>query len=79
MTLRSRTNLEPVAGLRSMEYRTRTGALLRIDGIARGAFDGEHERIALPGRDRGRSNARSRAPVAARARHGPPAMEYAGG
>jgi alpha-mannosidase len=29
-------------------YRTRTGALLRIDGVVRGAFDGKHATIELP-------------------------------
>jgi alpha-mannosidase len=31
----------------ALRYRTRTGALLRIDGAVRGAFDREHETIAL--------------------------------
>jgi alpha-mannosidase len=31
-----------------LRYRTRTGALLRIDGVVRGAFDGKHETIDLP-------------------------------
>jgi alpha-mannosidase len=31
-----------------LSYPTRTGALLRIDGVARGAFDGKHGTIALP-------------------------------
>ena len=31
-----------------MRYPTRTGALLRIDGVARGAFDTMHETIVLP-------------------------------
>ena len=31
-----------------LRYPTRTGALLRIDGVVRGAFDGKHEEIALP-------------------------------
>jgi alpha-mannosidase len=31
-----------------LSYPTRTGALLRIDGVARGAFDGKHETIELP-------------------------------
>ncbi len=30
-----------------LRYRTQTGALLRIDGIVRGAFDREHESIAV--------------------------------
>jgi alpha-mannosidase len=31
-----------------LRYPTRTGALLRIDGVVRGAFDGKHETIDLP-------------------------------
>jgi len=31
-----------------LRYATRTGALLRIDGVARGAFDAKHEAIVLP-------------------------------
>lgn len=31
-----------------LRYPTRTGALLRVDGIVRGAFDGKHMTIALP-------------------------------
>jgi hypothetical protein len=31
----------------ALRYRTRTGALLRIGGAVRGAFDREHETIAL--------------------------------
>jgi alpha-mannosidase len=31
-----------------LRYPTRTGALLRIDGAVRGAFDGRHQTIALP-------------------------------
>jgi alpha-mannosidase len=41
--------LEPSDSLRSLRYATRTGALLRIGGVVRGAFDGEHGEIALPG------------------------------
>jgi alpha-mannosidase len=36
------------AGPLRLRYATRTGALLRIDGIVRGAFDGMHETIDLP-------------------------------
>ncbi len=32
----------------ALRYPTRTGALLRIDGAARGAFDPKHETIGLP-------------------------------
>jgi alpha-mannosidase len=35
------------AGSRSVRYRTRTGALLRIDGVVRGAFDAKHETFDL--------------------------------
>jgi alpha-mannosidase len=31
-----------------LSYRTRTGALLRVDGVVRGAFDVQHATIALP-------------------------------
>ncbi|HEY0395278.1 MAG TPA: glycoside hydrolase family 38 C-terminal domain-containing protein [Candidatus Elarobacter sp.] len=31
-----------------LRYATRTGALLRVDGIVRGAFDGKHAAIDLP-------------------------------
>ena len=31
-----------------LRYATRTGALLRVDGVARGAFDAKHESIVLP-------------------------------
>ena len=36
-----------VAGV-TLRYRTRTGALVRVGGIARGAFDREHGRFVLP-------------------------------
>jgi hypothetical protein len=36
------------AGPLRLRYPTRTGALLRIDGAACGAFDGKHETIDLP-------------------------------
>ncbi len=36
------------AGPLRLSYPTRTGALLRIDGVARGAFDGKHAAIELP-------------------------------
>ena len=48
--LRGDEPLMPVAASsRRLRYATRTGALLRIDGIARGAFDAQHETIAIPG------------------------------
>ena len=31
-----------------LRYETRTGALLRIDGVIRGAFDGKHTAIDVP-------------------------------
>ncbi|HYZ16174.1 MAG TPA: glycoside hydrolase family 38 C-terminal domain-containing protein [Candidatus Acidoferrum sp.] len=31
-----------------LRYQTRTGALLRVDGVVRGAFDGKHVTIELP-------------------------------
>ena len=37
----------PDDGHLSVRYRTRTGALLRIDGVARGAFDREHEAFVV--------------------------------
>jgi hypothetical protein len=36
------------AGPLRMRYATRTGALLRIDGVVHGAFDGKHRAIDLP-------------------------------
>ncbi len=47
--LRGRPALVPSEAPRQLRYRTRTGALLRIDGIVCGAFDGEHKEITLPG------------------------------
>ncbi len=38
---------EGVGGESVLKYRTRTGALLRIGGIVRGAFDREHETLVL--------------------------------
>jgi alpha-mannosidase len=46
ITLGARVTLD-AAPLR-LGYATRTGALLRIDGIVRGAFDGKHATIDLP-------------------------------
>ncbi len=50
VVLRSREALEADgrSGQRALRYRTRTGALLRVDGIVRGAFDREHETIVVP-------------------------------
>jgi alpha-mannosidase len=46
VTLAARAEL-PDGTLR-VTYPTRTGAVLRIDGVVRGAFDGMHTSIALP-------------------------------
>ncbi len=46
VTLSARADL-PAGALR-FSYATRTGALLRIDGRVRGAFDGMHRTIELP-------------------------------
>jgi alpha-mannosidase len=43
--LRSRTTLPP--GTVALRYRTRTGALVRVGGIVRGAFDREHDTVPL--------------------------------
>ncbi|GAC1300667.1 MAG: glycoside hydrolase family 38 C-terminal domain-containing protein [Vulcanimicrobiaceae bacterium] len=40
-------------GARTLRYRTRTGALLRVDGVVRGAFDREHTSIVVPAHARG--------------------------
>jgi alpha-mannosidase len=46
VTLAARAEL-PGGPLR-FRYATRTGAVLRVDGVVRGAFDGMHTTIALP-------------------------------
>ena len=46
VTLAARAQLP--GGALQLRYATRTGALLRIDGIVRGAFDGMHPTIDLP-------------------------------
>lgn len=38
----------------SVAYRTRTGAVLRVDGFTAGAFDREHHEVVLPPSDRAR-------------------------
>ncbi len=55
VVLRSREALAAgdVLGARALRYRTRTGALLCVDGVARGAFDREHETIVVPADVRG--------------------------
>src|SRR5579884_4494007 len=42
---------QPVA----IRYRTRTGALLRVDGAAAGAYDREHHEIVVPPAERERA------------------------
>lgn len=46
--------LPPQASPVSISYRTRTGALLRVDGSPAGAFDREHHAVTLPPSDRAR-------------------------
>jgi len=43
---------QPPGGV-ALRYATGTGALLRVDGVVRGAFDREHDTIALPTHVRG--------------------------
>ncbi|GAC1491686.1 MAG: hypothetical protein NVS3B17_02360 [Vulcanimicrobiaceae bacterium] len=43
----------PAPGGIALAYATRTGALLRVDGVVRGAFDREHPTVALPTHVRG--------------------------
>jgi hypothetical protein len=38
----------------SIAYKTWTGALLRVDGVAAGAYDSEHHEVVLPPCDRER-------------------------
>ena len=64
ITLRERAKTAPLAILCAslpastdplqLRYRTRTGALLRVDGLALGAFDREHRDAVIPASDRGR-------------------------
>jgi alpha-mannosidase len=49
-----RGTLPPLAAPVGLRYRTRTGALLRVDGTVAGAFDREHEVVAIPSGDRPR-------------------------
>lgn len=54
VVLRARQALSgDIRGARELRYRTRTGALLRVDGIVRGAFDREHETIVVSADVRG--------------------------
>lgn len=39
----------------SISYRTRTGALLRVDGVAAGAYDREHHDVVVPACERERA------------------------
>src|SRR5436305_4869866 len=47
--------LPPQPGPVCISYRTRTGALLRVDGVAAGAYDREHHDVLLPLSDRERA------------------------
>jgi alpha-mannosidase len=42
-----RAELAPQPAPVAIRYRTRTGALLRVDGVAAGAFDREHDEVVL--------------------------------
>ena len=46
--------LPPQTQVVGISYKTRTGALLRVDGAAAGAFDREHHEVLLPPSDRAR-------------------------
>lgn len=46
--------LPPQNGEVSLSYKTHLGALLRVDGIAAGAYDREHHEVVLPPSDRER-------------------------
>lgn len=46
--------LEPQAQAVCISYKTRTGALLRVDGVTVGAFDREHHDVVVPPSDRER-------------------------
>ena len=50
-TARLRAVLPPQSQPVAIAYRTRTGALLRVDGSAAGAFDREHHDVVLPPSD----------------------------
>ena len=47
--------LPPQRQATCISYRTRTGALLRVDGVAAGAYDREHHEVLLPSSDRERA------------------------
>jgi alpha-mannosidase len=46
--------LHPLARAVDLRYRTRTGAVLRVNGRVAGAFDLQHDRVTLPPSDRER-------------------------
>ena len=52
--LRLRATLPPQSDAVELRYRTRTGALLRVDGVAAGAFDREHHGVVIPPAERER-------------------------
>jgi alpha-mannosidase len=47
--------LPPQRQATCISYRTRTGALLRVDGVAAGAYDREHHDVLVPPSDRERA------------------------
>ncbi|MDQ2858257.1 MAG: hypothetical protein M3R53_06355, partial [Candidatus Eremiobacteraeota bacterium] len=49
VVLRTRESLTAALEPRELRYRTRTGALLRVAGVVRGAFDREHRAFSLDG------------------------------
>jgi alpha-mannosidase len=51
---RLRAVLPPQAHSIEIVYKTRTGALLRVDGVAAGAYDREHHDVVVPPSDRSR-------------------------
>ncbi len=53
-TVRFRAVLPPQQKSIEVRYKTRTGALLRVDGIAMGAYDREHHDVVLPPDERPR-------------------------
>jgi alpha-mannosidase len=48
LVLRSQAPLPPSGVPRELRYRTRSGALLRLNGVARGAFDRIHGAVVVP-------------------------------
>jgi hypothetical protein len=47
-------SIEPQSQAVRISYKTRTGALLRVDGVTAGAFDREHHEVVLPPSERSR-------------------------